>query len=297
MTRQARHGLTARTACVADLSAAALCCGASNAALRRGRLPGSCCAQLADGRRAGNGARGALLEARASELSKSARHHSLRCSSSHGAFPRLIRARDATPLPRASGRTLHAPQLHCRCCRCLHGRTGCAGGDAPWRAAGCVHKARGSARLALTRLCCGAGSVSLVALPLASVPAPAAATQLLYSLAAAPTKVFVAGATGQTGRRVVAQLRTAGLAVRAGARDVKKAQSLGLGLAGAELVHADVTEGVDALVEAIGDADAVVRAPSAGRLAHPGALTSSHADLRHGLHAVFQLRQGQRKVG
>lgn len=70
--------------------------------------------------------------------------------------------------------------------------------------------------------------------------------------------MFVAGSTGATGRRVTAQLRAAGLAVRAGARDVKKAQSLGFQSAGAEIVRCDVTEGVDALVEAIGDADAVV---------------------------------------
>ena len=73
-----------------------------------------------------------------------------------------------------------------------------------------------------------------------------------------PKKVLVVGATGETGRRIVAQLRAAGVAVRAGVRDVKKGQSLGLALAGAELVKADVTDGVDALVDAIGDADAVV---------------------------------------
>ncbi len=82
----------------------------------------------------------------------------------------------------------------------------------------------------------------------------------------------MAGSTGQTGRRVVAQLRAAGVAVRAGARDTKKAQSLGLGAAGAELVHADVTEGVDALVDAIGDADAVVRRVGAARLGDAGSL-------------------------
>jgi nucleoside-diphosphate-sugar epimerase len=91
----------------------------------------------------------------------------------------------------------------------------------------------------------------------------------------------VAGSTGQTGRRVVAQLRAAGVAVRAGARDVKKAQSLGLGLAGAELVHADVTEGVDALVDAIGVADAVVRLVGAPRGCQRGwatlALCDEHA--------------------
>jgi putative NADH-flavin reductase len=93
-------------------------------------------------------------------------------------------------------------------------------------------------------------------------PALAAAQRALPDLAEAvppPTKAFVAGATGQTGRRVVAQLRAAGVAVRAGARDEKKAQSLGFAAAGAEIVHADVTDGVDALVEAIGDADTVVR--------------------------------------
>ena len=57
---------------------------------------------------------------------------------------------------------------------------------------------------------------------------------------------------------MVSQLRAAGIAVRAGARDLKKAESLGFKAAGAEIVHADVTEGVDALVEAIGDADAVI---------------------------------------
>ena len=71
-------------------------------------------------------------------------------------------------------------------------------------------------------------------------------------------KAFVAGSTGETGKRVVSQLRAAGIAVRAGARDLKKAESLGFKAAGAEIVHADVTEGVDALVEAIGDADAVI---------------------------------------
>ena len=73
-----------------------------------------------------------------------------------------------------------------------------------------------------------------------------------------PTKVLVVGATGETGRRVVAQLRAANVSVVAGVRDTKKAQALGLQLAGAEIVSADVTDGVDALVAPIGDADAVV---------------------------------------
>ncbi len=115
-------------------------------------------------------------------------------------------------------------------------------------------------------MCSAPAGAALAALPAFALAAPppalAAAQRALPDLAEAvppPTKVFVAGATGQTGRRVVAQLRAAGVAVRAGARDAKKAQSLGFAAAGAEIVHADVTEGVDALVEAIGDADTVVR--------------------------------------
>ena len=77
-------------------------------------------------------------------------------------------------------------------------------------------------------------------------------------LRATGAQVFVAGATGQTCRRIVSQLRAAGVAVRAGARDAKKAQSLGFAAAGAEIVHADVTEGVDALVEAIGSQTSAV---------------------------------------
>eukprot|EP00240_Pyramimonas_obovata_P004055 CAMPEP_0118925594 /NCGR_PEP_ID=MMETSP1169-20130426/3458_1 /TAXON_ID=36882 /ORGANISM="Pyramimonas obovata, Strain CCMP722" /LENGTH=347 /DNA_ID=CAMNT_0006866941 /DNA_START=31 /DNA_END=1074 /DNA_ORIENTATION=- len=86
-------------------------------------------------------------------------------------------------------------------------------------------------------------------------------------------KVFVAGATGQTGRRVVQQLRAKGIAVRAGVRDVKKAESLGLaftreGGPSVELVKFDVTGAVDEIAAAIGDADAVICAtgftPTAG---------------------------------
>jgi hypothetical protein len=54
--------------------------------------------------------------------------------------------------------------------------------------------------------------------------------------------VLVVGATGATGRRVVAQLRAKGFAVRAGSRDVKKASSLGLAASGAELVQLDVLD-------------------------------------------------------
>eukprot|EP00959_Pyramimonas_sp_CCMP1952_P341160 7146744-Pyramimonas_sp.AAC.1 len=69
-------------------------------------------------------------------------------------------------------------------------------------------------------------------------------------------KVFVAGATGQTGRRVVEQLRARGIAVRAGVRDIKKAESLGLAFARegsppVELVKFDVTGSVADLAAAI----------------------------------------------
>eukprot|EP00238_Polyblepharides_amylifera_P001543 CAMPEP_0196573266 /NCGR_PEP_ID=MMETSP1081-20130531/3193_1 /TAXON_ID=36882 /ORGANISM="Pyramimonas amylifera, Strain CCMP720" /LENGTH=351 /DNA_ID=CAMNT_0041890915 /DNA_START=99 /DNA_END=1154 /DNA_ORIENTATION=- len=74
-------------------------------------------------------------------------------------------------------------------------------------------------------------------------------------------KVFVAGATGQTGRLVVEELKRRGIAVRAGVRDLKKAEALGLTAgdsASVELILFDVTDDVTALMEAIGDADAVV---------------------------------------
>jgi len=89
---------------------------------------------------------------------------------------------------------------------------------------------------------------------LSSPPRPAAADEGPPAAPAAPaptpqappsiSKVFVVGATGQTGRRVVQQLRAAGLRVRAGVRDVRKAQSLGFALdpAGIELVACDVVE-------------------------------------------------------
>lgn len=108
-----------------------------------------------------------------------------------------------------------------------------------------------------------------------------------------PPQVFVAGATGETGRRVVEQLRAAGVTTVAGVRSIDKAkarslrrpeeirrsyasslakvlphqiptstirrpQKLGLDSKGATLVKADVTAGADALAAAIGDADAVV---------------------------------------
>ncbi|KAG2498723.1 hypothetical protein HYH03_003463 [Edaphochlamys debaryana] len=73
------------------------------------------------------------------------------------------------------------------------------------------------------------------------------------------TTVFVAGATGNTGRRVVQQLRAAGFAVRAGVRSTAKALSLGFGAdSGISVVEADVTKGKDFLAEALGGAQVVV---------------------------------------
>lgn len=73
------------------------------------------------------------------------------------------------------------------------------------------------------------------------------------------TKVFVAGSTGQTGKRVVYELRRRGIAVRAGVRDVKKAESLGFGAdSGITIVKADVTRPYAELMGAIGDAQGVI---------------------------------------
>jgi nucleoside-diphosphate-sugar epimerase len=58
--------------------------------------------------------------------------------------------------------------------------------------------------------------------------------------------VFVAGATGETGARVVRALVAAGYAVRAGVRNRAKADALGLTrLAGVTVVDADLTHGDD----------------------------------------------------
>ncbi|XP_024983169.1 uncharacterized protein At2g34460, chloroplastic [Cynara cardunculus var. scolymus] len=73
-------------------------------------------------------------------------------------------------------------------------------------------------------------------------------------------KIFVAGATGKTGKRIVDQLLAKGFSVKAGVRDTDKAkttfpnQNQDL-----QFVKADVTEGSDKLAEAIGDdSDAVI---------------------------------------
>ncbi|XP_010540561.1 PREDICTED: uncharacterized protein At2g34460, chloroplastic isoform X3 [Tarenaya hassleriana] len=72
-------------------------------------------------------------------------------------------------------------------------------------------------------------------------------------------KVFVAGATGKTGQRIVEQLLSRGFHVKAGVRDVEKAKTSFKDDPSLQIVKADVTEGSEKLAEAIGDdSDAVV---------------------------------------
>ncbi|PKI74343.1 hypothetical protein CRG98_005223 [Punica granatum] len=73
-------------------------------------------------------------------------------------------------------------------------------------------------------------------------------------------KVFVAGATGSTGKKIVDQLLARGFAVKAGVRDLEKAKSaFSRDDPSLQIVKADVTEGSDKLAEAIGDdSEAVV---------------------------------------
>ncbi|VVB02052.1 unnamed protein product [Arabis nemorensis] len=66
-------------------------------------------------------------------------------------------------------------------------------------------------------------------------------------------KVFVAGATGKTGKRIVEQLLSRGFAVKAGVRDVDKAKTSFKDDPSLQFVRADVTEGPEKLAEAIGD--------------------------------------------
>ncbi|MCL7030183.1 hypothetical protein MKW94_000114 [Papaver nudicaule] len=72
-------------------------------------------------------------------------------------------------------------------------------------------------------------------------------------------KIFVAGATGSTGKRIVEQLLAKGFAVKAGVRDVDKAKTTFEDNPFLQIVKADVTEGSYKLAEAIGnDAEAVI---------------------------------------
>uniref|UniRef100_A0A2P2JL69 Uncharacterized protein MANES_17G068500 n=1 Tax=Rhizophora mucronata TaxID=61149 RepID=A0A2P2JL69_RHIMU len=73
-------------------------------------------------------------------------------------------------------------------------------------------------------------------------------------------KIFVAGATGSTGKRIVEQLLAKGFEVKAGVRDLDKTKSaLFRDNPSLQIVKADVTEGSVKLAEAIGDdSEAVV---------------------------------------
>ncbi|TXG48147.1 hypothetical protein EZV62_027441 [Acer yangbiense] len=67
-------------------------------------------------------------------------------------------------------------------------------------------------------------------------------------------KIFVAGATGSTGKRIVEQLLAKGFAVKAGVRDLDKARTTLLNdNPHLQIVKADVTEGSEKIAQVIGD--------------------------------------------
>ncbi|KAL2484337.1 Uncharacterized protein Fot_45781 [Forsythia ovata] len=67
-------------------------------------------------------------------------------------------------------------------------------------------------------------------------------------------KIFVAGATGSTGKRIVEQLLAKGFSVKAGVRDIDKAKTTFPGNnPNLQFVKADVTEGSTKLADAISD--------------------------------------------
>ncbi|PIA41542.1 hypothetical protein AQUCO_02200164v1 [Aquilegia coerulea] len=79
-------------------------------------------------------------------------------------------------------------------------------------------------------------------------------------------KIFVAGATGATGKRVVDQLLAKGFEVKAGVRNIEKAKNTFSNNPSLEFVKADVTEGSAKLAEAIGnDSEAVICATGFSR--------------------------------
>lgn len=83
--------------------------------------------------------------------------------------------------------------------------------------------------------------------------------------AASISKVFVAGASGGSGKKAVQQLTAKGLSVRAGVRNVEKAKASDWAQAGkVDVVAADLTGSTESLVTAIGDAEAVICAVGAG---------------------------------
>ncbi|MBR8836706.1 MAG: NAD(P)H-binding protein [Stigonema ocellatum SAG 48.90 = DSM 106950] len=73
-------------------------------------------------------------------------------------------------------------------------------------------------------------------------------------------KAFVAGAAGETGRRIVQELVARNIPVRAGVRDIEKAK--GILPAGVELVEADVLK-LESLIAALGDSTVVLCATGA----------------------------------
>eukprot|EP00898_Chlorokybus_atmophyticus_P002029 jgi/Chlat1/2827/Chrsp187S02926 len=79
---------------------------------------------------------------------------------------------------------------------------------------------------------------------------------------AGPTKVFVAGARGNLGARVVRQLLARGVSVRAGVRDIARAKETLGEDPKLEYVVADVTE-MEALAKAVAGVDAIVVATGA----------------------------------
>ncbi|KAL5187824.1 hypothetical protein HKD37_05G013431 [Glycine soja] len=103
-------------------------------------------------------------------------------------------------------------------------------------------------------------SSSLRLLNLAKMEGSEISEQVVGEDLGAKKKVFVAGATGSTGKRIVEQLLAKGFAVKAGVRDIDKAKTiLSSANPSLQIVKADVTEGSDKLAEAIGDdSEAVV---------------------------------------
>ncbi|KAI5331950.1 hypothetical protein L3X38_022077 [Prunus dulcis] len=76
----------------------------------------------------------------------------------------------------------------------------------------------------------------------------------IYINAIGKKKIFVAGATGSTGKRIVERLLAKGFRVKAGVRDLDKAKtSLPQDNPALQIVKADVTEGSAKLADAISD--------------------------------------------
>ncbi|MQL76933.1 hypothetical protein Taro_009344 [Colocasia esculenta] len=107
--------------------------------------------------------------------------------------------------------------------------------------------------------------VSTISLAAAAASKMEASSEITEQVETAPAeesrrykKIFVAGATGRTGKRIVELLVAKGFEVRAGAVDLDKARGSLPSNANVQIVRADVTEGPEKLVEAIGDADAVI---------------------------------------